>query len=124
VTANGRIIDPMSAEQESLERAITGALRSAIRAHGPITPEHIGSAVKRIVGQLANAKLDGLARALGRRRWHGVSSADAHKIRSKGGRKGGQKGGRTAWAGVSKAERSAEMKRRAAVREANREAKP
>lgn len=37
-----------------IERAISGALRSAIRAHGPITPEHIGSAAKRIAGNLAN----------------------------------------------------------------------
>lgn len=43
---------------DGLERAIAGALRATIRDHGPITPEHIGSAVKRIVGNLRNAHLD------------------------------------------------------------------
>lgn len=38
-----------------LERAVVGALRSAIAAHGPITAAHIGSAVKRVLGNLANA---------------------------------------------------------------------
>ena len=37
------------------ERAITGALRAAIRDHGPITPEHVGSAAKRVLGNLRNA---------------------------------------------------------------------
>jgi hypothetical protein len=37
-----------------LERAIAGALRAAIHDHGSITPEHVGSAVKRIVGNLRN----------------------------------------------------------------------
>ncbi len=36
----------------SVEKAIAGALRSTIDAHGPITRERIGSAVKRITGQL------------------------------------------------------------------------
>jgi hypothetical protein len=40
----------------SIERAVVGALRSAIRDHGPITPEQIGSAAKRIVGNLKNAR--------------------------------------------------------------------
>lgn len=34
-----------------LERAISGALRAAIRDHGPIGPESIGSAAKRVIGQ-------------------------------------------------------------------------
>ena len=98
-----------AAEQiESLERAITGALRATIRDHGPITPEHIGSAVKRIIGQLANAQADGLARALGRRRWAGLSAEERGKVTSAG--------GRSAWASMSAEERSAEMKRRAAKR--------
>jgi hypothetical protein len=41
-------------ENEGAERAIVGALRSAINDHGPITPETIGSAAKRIVGNLRN----------------------------------------------------------------------
>lgn len=35
-----------------LERQVIGALRSTIEAHGPITKEQIGSAAKRIAGQL------------------------------------------------------------------------
>jgi hypothetical protein len=95
-------------KDESLERAIVGALRATIKDHGPITPDKIGSAVKRILGQLGNAKADGLARALGRRRWAGVSAEDSAKIRGSG--------GRNAWASMSAEDRSAEMKRRAAKR--------
>ena len=47
----------------SLERAIAGALRAAIHDHGPITPDTIGSAVKRVVGNLANVEGDGAAAA-------------------------------------------------------------
>lgn len=36
-----------------LARIISGALKAAIDAHGPITKELIGSATKRIVGQMA-----------------------------------------------------------------------
>jgi hypothetical protein len=39
---------------ESLERLIGGALRSAIHDHGPITLQRIGSATKRVLGQLRN----------------------------------------------------------------------
>ncbi len=42
----------------SLERAIAGALRSTIHDHGPITLALVTSAVKRIVGNLANARED------------------------------------------------------------------
>jgi hypothetical protein len=41
-------------DTNSLERAIAGALRDTINTHGPITPPWIGSAVKRIVGNLRN----------------------------------------------------------------------
>jgi len=41
-------------EREALERSLTGALRSAIHDHGPITAATIGSAVKRVVGNLRN----------------------------------------------------------------------
>ena len=40
----------------SLERAIVGALRSAIAAHGAITPDMIGSAAKRILGSITTAR--------------------------------------------------------------------
>ena len=45
----------MSAHQDNeaaFDRAVAGALRAAIHEHGPITPIHIGSAVKRIRGAL------------------------------------------------------------------------
>jgi hypothetical protein len=35
-----------------LERLVSGCVRNAINAHGPITKELIGSATDRIVGQL------------------------------------------------------------------------
>lgn len=38
-----------------LERAVAGALRSAIHDHGAITADKVGSAVKRVVGNLKNA---------------------------------------------------------------------
>jgi len=40
-----RSVGPMPQDQ-TLERAIVGAMRAAIHDHGPITPEHIGSAVR------------------------------------------------------------------------------
>jgi hypothetical protein len=40
---------------EALRRAVIGALRSTIKDHGPITPEHVRSAAKRILGKLADA---------------------------------------------------------------------
>lgn len=42
----------------ALERAVAGSLRDAINAHGPITPEWIGSAVKRVIGNLPNASAE------------------------------------------------------------------
>jgi hypothetical protein len=38
--------------ESHLNRIIAGNLRSTIKAHGPITMEHIGSASKRIANQL------------------------------------------------------------------------
>lgn len=104
----GGIVAAMATEDDSLERAIIGALRAAIRDHGPITPEWIGSAAKRILGQLGNAKASGLAAALGRRRWAGVSEEDRreHQASAAG----------SYWANMTAKQRSAEMKRRAAKR--------
>lgn len=93
--------------EQSLERAIAGALRAAIRDHGPITADKIGSAAKRILGQLPNARADGLARALGKRRWAGVSEEERKAVSGSG--------GRAAWASMSAEERSIEMKRRRQV---------
>lgn len=39
-------------DRDWMERAVAGALRQAIRAHGPITADLVPSASKRIVGQL------------------------------------------------------------------------
>jgi hypothetical protein len=44
------VSDPL---REALERKVAGSLRSCIDAHGPITPNEIGSAAKRIAGLLA-----------------------------------------------------------------------
>lgn len=41
--------------REALERAVLGALKSAINDHGPITAEKLTSATKRVLGNLANA---------------------------------------------------------------------
>lgn len=38
--------------KDALNRAIVGALREAINAHGPITNLHLSSAAKRITGQV------------------------------------------------------------------------
>lgn len=94
-------VDPMT----NLERIVAGALRAAIKDHGPITPEQIGSATKRIVGQLGGAV--GPA-AMARRRWEGLDDEERSRI--------ARAGGRTAWSRLTPEERSAEMKRRAAKR--------
>jgi hypothetical protein len=122
----------------SLEKALAGALRATIRDHGPITAEHIGSAVKRIMGQLPNAKASGLARALGLRRWEGTTPEERSAIASDNGRrrwdgvttrqrkdhaKAVRAGVKGYWDRLSPEERTAEMERRAEVRAANRAAR-
>ncbi len=98
----------------SLERAIAGALRAAIKDHGPIDAAGIGSAVKRIVGNLQNAQLGELAAAdMGRRRWAGTTEEERRDAMAPI----VSSGGRAAWAKLSPEERSAEMKRRAAKRQ-------
>jgi hypothetical protein len=97
----------------SLERAIAGALRAAIKDHGPITAANIGSAVKRIVGNLRNAELGELAAAdMGKRRWAGTTEEERREAMTDI----GSSGGSAAWAKLGPEERSAEMKRRAAKR--------
>lgn len=91
-------------EPQSLERAIAGGLRSAINDHGPITADRITSAVKRVLGNLRNARVDGLARELARRRWAGVSEGDRREHQAAA--------ARASWAGMTKRQRSAEMSRR------------
>lgn len=82
--------NPDVPEDDSLERAIAGALRATIRDHGPITAERIGSAAKRVAGNLKNARLDGIAAALGRRGGLAAKKAGANfaKLGGKGGRAG------------------------------------
>ncbi len=113
-----------------LERAIVGALRDQIRAHGPITAEWIGSAAKRVLGQLGNAKATGLARALGARRMRQMTEAERHEMSAAGGRTAAErmtpeerverarKAGSSYWANLSPEERSAEMRRRRAKQKA------
>lgn len=91
-------------DTESLERAILGALRSSIHAHGPITLENYTSAAKRILGQLPNASADGLARALAKRRWKDVSEEDRAKVAGAA--------AKSRWADMTAAQRSREMRRR------------
>lgn len=59
--------------QQSIEfRAVVGALRSSIEAHGPITKESTGSAAKRIVSAVAalpNERIHALEACLGEL-WH------------------------------------------------------
>ncbi len=88
-----------------LERIIAGALRAAIKDHGPITLEWIGSAAKRVAGQLRGAV--GPA-AMARRRWESIPDDERRRITGAG--------GRSAWADLTPEERSAEMQRRAAKR--------
>ena len=104
----------------ALERAVTGAIRSAIHDHGPINVTQIGSAVKRVVGNLRNARgIDRIAAAaMGRKRWASVSAEEHSRLAARAGRRGG----RAAWGKLSAAQRSAEMKRRAAKRK--RRSKP
>jgi len=96
-------------DDDSLLRAIVGALRAAIHDHGPIGPQQVGSAAKRILGNLVNARPGGLERAFGRRRWDGVSAEE----------RANYLGGlaRARWASMTPEERSAEMRRRATKRQ-------
>jgi len=91
-------------DQESLERAIAGGLRSAIHDHGPITQDRIASAVKRIMGNIRNARVDGFARELARRRWEDVPEKERQRHQADAARAG--------WAGRTSRQRSAEMSRR------------
>jgi hypothetical protein len=95
----------MKSLSSNLERIVAGALRAAIHDHGPITADQIGSAAKRVVGQLRGAV--GPA-AMARRRWEGVAEEERRQVTGAG--------GRTAWANKTAEERSAEMRRRAAKR--------
>lgn len=46
------------ADREAMERAVIGALKSAIKDHGPITKDRITSAAKRVLGNLANVSTE------------------------------------------------------------------
>src|SRR3989304_2610759 len=83
----------MPQDDDPLARAIAGALRAAIHAHGPITLEHIGSATKRILGSLRNAR-GGLGRLLGVRRWGDAGGGEGAGGGGSTAPKGGGGGGR------------------------------
>ena len=42
----------MNLDDKQLTKLVHGAIKETIRAHGPITPNLIASAVRRVVGQL------------------------------------------------------------------------
>jgi hypothetical protein len=48
----------MKVSREAVERAVLGALKSAITDHGPITPDKLTSATKRVLGNLRNAGIE------------------------------------------------------------------
>ena len=100
-----RVEQEAERKERSLERIVAGALRAAIHDHGPITLQTLGSAAKRIVGQLGGAV--GPA-AMARRRWADTTAEERSEVTAKG--------GRTAWASMTPEERSEEMRRRAAKR--------
>lgn len=100
------------------ERAIAGALRAAIKDHGPITPERIGSATKRVLGNLKNARPGPARRGsitaaeMARRRWAGTTAEERQASARKAGLAGGRKGALSRWAKMSPEERRREMSRR------------
>lgn len=53
----------------NLERIVAGALRAAIHDHGPITLDQVGSATRRVVGQLGGAVGPAARGAAGGRAW-------------------------------------------------------
>lgn len=56
----------ISIDRKRLERQITGGLKSAIDAHGPIVYTNIGSAMKRIAAQvIADLKEQGILTSCG-----------------------------------------------------------
>lgn len=101
-----------SDDDKGIERAIAGALRAAIRDHGPITPDRIGSATKRVLGNLRNARAPDeapspAASSLARQRWEGMSEEErAREVAP------AAAASRTRWGSMTAEERSAEMKRR------------
>ena len=109
----GRLL-PRAQALASLQDS-TGCQVWILDEHGPINLEWIGSAVKRILGQIPNAAASALGAALVGKRWAGTSDEE-RAAAMPWAAKAGRKGGRSAWAGMSKAEISAEMKRRAAKR--------
>ncbi len=48
----------MKISREAAERAVLGALRASINDHGPITPDKLSSATKRVLGNLVNAGVE------------------------------------------------------------------
>lgn len=104
---------PMPEEDDSLERAIAGALRDTIRQHGPITLENMNSAIKRVAGNLRNAKIRGLAAVMARRRWASVSKEDRSQHQSAA--------AKSMWGKMNPTERAEFLRRRGlAIKKARR----
>lgn len=93
----------------ALERSVSGALRSAIHDHGPITPAAIGSATKRVVGNLKNAAQPTSAAAAALGQLGGKAGRGKAKRRSRAHYKSMAA---SRWAGMTAEERSEEMRRR------------
>lgn len=55
----------MKKDRDPLERAILGALKNTVKIHGPIGPELIGSAAKRIVGEIRSLQAQGMVKFTG-----------------------------------------------------------
>lgn len=105
--------DAERAKDDSIERAIAGALRATINAHGPVTLENMTSAVKRVAGNLRNAKVSGLARVMAERRWAGRSDEERSQHQSEA--------AKSMWKGMTAKDRKAFLAKRGdAIRAAKR----
>lgn len=61
----GMSMDERERELRFIGRQVRGALRDTINKHGPITLEHVGSAVKRVSAQVLAAQEDRARREKG-----------------------------------------------------------
>lgn len=67
---NLKTIDKLKRDKIYDTKRISGALKQTINAHGPITPQYIGSATKRIYGSLLdNTKKESFIKRLINKIW-------------------------------------------------------
>ncbi len=71
----------MHGERGSLEKAIAGALKSAISAHGPIDLGNIPSAAKRVIGSIKEWNRQQRAKTNTMNQVHVLFSCDCHHTR-------------------------------------------